>query len=84
MSTVPYSAVILDLTVIGGMGGLETLRRLKEIDPEVRAIVSTGYSEEGNAEQLMQHGFCGALPKPYNTSTLSEVVSQAITQEKGD
>ncbi|MBT5902819.1 MAG: response regulator, partial [Opitutaceae bacterium] len=61
----PYDAVLLDLTIVGGMGGEETFKRLREIDPDVRAIVSSGYDNDDMARQFIEAGFCGYLTKPY-------------------
>ena len=55
----PFAAVILDLTIPGGMGGKETIRRLREIDPGVRAIVSSGYSNDAVIADFRAHGFMG-------------------------
>lgn len=67
----PYSAVILDLTVKAGMGGLETLEVLRELDPEIKAIASSGYSEVA-PDVLAEQGFQDTLPKPYSISALSK------------
>ena len=61
----PFDAVILDLTVKRGMGGKETLKRLQELDPAVRAFVSSGYSTDPVITGFQHYGFMGALPKPY-------------------
>ena len=61
----PYAAVILDLTVPGGLGGAEIIGRLLEVDPEVRAIVSSGYSASPVFAEYRRYGFVGVLPKPY-------------------
>ncbi len=74
----PYSAVILDLTVPGGMGGYETLQRLHILDPEVRSIVSSGYSNDPIIANFRGHGFTGAIAKPYQMAELSEVVQQVL------
>jgi CheY-like chemotaxis protein len=66
----PYSAVILDLTIKGGMGGRETLEALKRYDPGVRAFVSSGYSSDPVLTNFRSYGFSGVIPKPY---TLKEV-----------
>ncbi len=71
-------ALILDLTIQGGIGGVETLRRLKQIDPEVRAIASSGYSEEETMMSFSQMGFKAALPKPYRLAELSIILSEVI------
>jgi len=57
--------VILDLTVRGGMGGVEALARLRECEPRVVAIATTGYSEETLGEDLRASGFVRVLPKPF-------------------
>ncbi len=69
-------AFILDLTIQGGVGGVETLSRLKKIDPEVKAIASSGYSEEDTMMSFSEMGFCGALPKPYRLTDLSQILSE--------
>ncbi|MEJ2641318.1 MAG: ATP-binding protein [Desulfosarcinaceae bacterium] len=66
----PFAAVILDLTIKGGMGGRETLEALKRFDPGVRAFVSSGYSGDPVLTDFRDYGFCGVIPKPY---TLEEV-----------
>ncbi len=74
----PFDVVILDLTVPGGMGGLEAVRRIREIDPEVRAIVSSGYSGDPVMAEYARYGFRGRIAKPYRMSeflrTLGEVL----------
>ncbi len=68
----PFDLVILDLTIPGGMGGEETLRRLLEINPDLVAIISSGYADR------IPTGFKAALPKPYNLKTLSGVIRAAM------
>jgi len=74
----PFDAVIVDLTVPGGMGGVETSKRLREIDPNVRVIVSSGFSENMDITDFKAYGFNAALPKPYDAKTLSKVMSETI------
>ncbi|WP_163338921.1 ATP-binding protein [Desulfopila sp. IMCC35008] len=74
-----FDAVILDLTIRGGMGGFETLKKLKEIDPGVKAIVSSGYSDSNQNKDYLEHGFSAAVPKPYNLSELSSTLHEVIT-----
>ena len=75
----PFAAVILDLTIPGGMGGKETIRRLREIDPGVRAIVSSGYSNDAVIADFRAHGFMAMVAKPYRMEDLSRVLTEAIT-----
>lgn len=72
----PFDMVILDLTVPGGSGGKETMAELLRINPGVRAIVSSGHSQEPIMSGYRQYGFLGALPKPYTLSELAAALSQ--------
>ena len=74
----PYAAVILDLTVRGGMGGRKALEALKKIDPGVRAIVSSGYSRNTALADYRKLGFRGALAKPYSIEKISRVLADVI------
>lgn len=74
--------VILDLTIPGGMGGVETMKELLRMDPQVKAIVSSGYFDDPIMANYKQHGFSGVIPKPYNMAQLSEVLSEIETDEK--
>jgi CheY-like chemotaxis protein len=78
-SSNPFDAVILDLTIPGGMGGKETIQRLLEIDPEVKAIISSGYSNDPVLANFQEYGFKGVIAKPYGTRELSVVVNGLIT-----
>ena len=69
-----FSAVILDLTVPGGLGGKDTLRQLREIDPEVKAIVASGYSNDPVLSRYDAYGFHGVVVKPFQLSELSNVL----------
>jgi CheY-like chemotaxis protein len=70
----PFDLVILDLTVPGGMGGQETIEKLRQINPRVRAIVSSGYSRDPVLAQYRAHGFLGMVPKPYDLTELMKVI----------
>jgi PAS domain S-box-containing protein len=76
----PFGAVIVDLTVSGGMGGREALKALQAIDPDVKAIASSGYSSSPIVADYRQHGFQGALPKPYQIIEMSEVLKSVLTE----
>jgi PAS domain S-box-containing protein len=70
----PFDVVILDLTVPGGVGGTEALQQLKQIDPDVRAIVSSGYSTDPALAHHQEAGFAGVVAKPYEVEELAQVV----------
>jgi len=74
----PYDLVILDLTVIGGMGGEEAFRQLREIDKDIRAIVCSGYDSEEMARQYMEMGFVGYLPKPFRLGDLARAIKAVL------
>jgi PAS domain S-box-containing protein len=67
----PFGAVIMDLTVPNGMGGKETIRELRARDPEVLAIVSSGYSNDPVMANFRDFGFVGVMPKPYSSEDLA-------------
>jgi PAS domain S-box-containing protein len=70
----PFDAVIMDLTIPGGMGGRETLARLRALDPSVRAVVSSGYSTDPVMADAKAFGFGGVLAKPYRLQDLHDVL----------
>jgi two-component system cell cycle sensor histidine kinase/response regulator CckA len=74
----PYDAVIMDLTVIGGMGGEDTFNILHDLDKDVRAIVSSGYDNDEMAKQYLDMGFCGYLTKPYRVTDLGKVLKAVL------
>jgi PAS domain S-box-containing protein len=71
----PFDMVILDLTVPGGLGGEETIAELLKIDPRVKALVSSGYSQEPIMSNYRQPGFLGAIAKPYTLKELDATLS---------
>lgn len=77
-SGAPFDAVILDLTVPGGMGGVETMRKLLEIDPDVKAIVSSGYSKAPIMSEYKKYGFSGVISKPYRVAEFSKIVKDVM------
>jgi PAS domain S-box-containing protein len=76
----PFSLVIMDLTIPGGMGGKETIERLRQIDSNVRAIVSSGYSNDPIMSEYWKYGFNGVVPKPYKVHELSQTIKQVMEE----
>ena len=75
----PFHAVIVDLTIPGGMCGREAIKKLIEIDPCVKAIVSSGYSDDATMSDFRKYGFSAVITKPYSITELSKTVHQIIT-----
>lgn len=73
-----FDAVILDLTVAGGMGGRETLEKLRAIDPQVVAIVSSGYSKDPVMANYRSYGFAGVACKPYTVQDLQAELHRVL------
>jgi len=74
----PFDAVILDLTVPGGIGGAKALELLRVLDPAVKAIVSSGYSDDPVMGRYREHGFCGVLAKPFQVAGLGAVLRDVL------
>jgi len=74
----PFAAVVLDLTVPGGMGARETIARLREADPAVKAIVASGYSRVPIMANYREHGFVGVVTKPYRIEELCRTLSGVL------
>jgi signal transduction histidine kinase/CheY-like chemotaxis protein len=74
----PFDVVLLDLTVSGGMGGVETAAKLRELDPSTKLIVSSGYSASSVMSDFARYGFNAVLPKPWTPTELSEVVRKVL------
>jgi two-component system cell cycle sensor histidine kinase/response regulator CckA len=77
-----FDLVILDLTLPGGMGGKEALRKLIEIDPMVNAIVSSGYAMDATMSRYQDFGFRGMIAKPYHAAELASKVREMIEAER--
>ncbi len=74
----PYDIVIMDLTIPGGMGGMEALEHLKRIDENVRAVVTSGYSIDPVMAHYREYGFSGCIVKPFTMSSLRESLSDFL------
>ena len=76
----PFSVVIMDLTIPGGMGGRETAELILEIDPKACLIVSSGYSHDPVMADYSAYGFSGAVAKPYNIKELGQLLSSVLSK----
>jgi two-component system, cell cycle sensor histidine kinase and response regulator CckA len=74
----PYDAVILDLTIPGGMGGKEAIQELLEMNPQLRAVVCSGYSDDEVMSNYREYGFNGVMPKPFDINILSKVLNDIL------
>ncbi|CAN5586965.1 hypothetical protein BH20VER3_BH20VER3_15740 [soil metagenome] len=79
-----FDLVILDLTLPGGMGGKEALKRLLDIDPTVNAVVSSGYAMDATMSRYEDFGFRGVIAKPYEASELARAVRDVIASGRVD
>ena len=70
-----FDIVILDLTIRDGIGGEETLEKLLKLDPEVKAVVSSGYTDSATISEYRSRGFSACLTKPYEVEALGEVLN---------
>ena len=77
-----FDLVILDLTLPGGMGGKEALKKLIEIDPTVNAIVSSGYAMDATMSRYQDFGFRGVIAKPYEAAELGKIVHDVIASSQ--
>ncbi len=78
----PFDLVILDLTIPGGMGGREAMEHIRQLDPRVPAIVSSGYSNDPVLADFARYGFQAIVPKPYEVSQLMDTVKRLLAQRQ--
>ena len=76
----PFDVVLLDLTVPGGLGGLDTLAAMRAMDPEIPAIASSGYSDDPVLARPARYGFQGVLAKPYRLADLEGALGRALAE----
>lgn len=76
-----FDVVIMDLTVPDGMGGKDAVSKLIEIDPNIRAIVSSGYSNDPVMSNFVEYGFAGTVQKPYRINELSEQIMNVLQKQ---
>lgn len=77
-----FKAVILDATIRGGMGGVATIEHLRRLDPQVNAIICSGYSDEAALSEFLAYGFRSALPKPFTRRELADALQKAFEAGK--
>jgi CheY-like chemotaxis protein len=77
-SGAPFDVVILDLSIPDGMGGKEAIRQLKEFDPAVKAVVSSGYTNDPVVVDYTGYGFSGKLSKPYKIHDMKTILEQLL------
>lgn len=73
-----FDAVIMDLTIPGGMGGKETIKKLIDVDPQVKAVVASGYVHDPVMSEYKEYGFCGAVPKPFTIEELGKLLQSIL------
>ncbi len=78
----PYDVVIMDLTIPGGLGGKEAIGKLLKLDPNVAAVVSSGYSNDPVMANYQDHGFKSCLSKPYMMGALTDVIAKVIQESR--
>jgi len=76
----PFDAVIMDLTVPGGMGGIDAIGKIRETDPNIKAIVSSGYSNDPVMSNFGEYGFDAVIAKPYKPKELYEVLKEVLAK----
>jgi len=74
----PFDIVILDLSVPNGLGGKETIEHLRNFDPAVKAVVSTGYTNDPVVQDFSHYGFSERLTKPYNINEMKNLLEKVI------
>jgi DNA-binding NtrC family response regulator len=74
----PFVAVIMDLTIPGGMGGREAVVEVLAIDPQAKVLVSSGYSNDPIMTNFKEYGFCGLIEKPFDMLTIQKAIEAVL------
>ena len=74
----PFDIVILDLSVPNGLGGKETIEHLRNFDPAVKAVISSGYTNDPVVQDFSRYGFSERLTKPYNIMEMKNLLENVI------
>ena len=77
-----YDLVVMDLSIPNGMGGAQAMEKLRQLDPHVQAIVSSGYSDDPIMSRYADFGFRAVLPKPYQPGELRELVTSLLAESR--
>ncbi len=77
----PFAAVVMDLTVPGGMGGKEAVSRLRKISPQAKVVISSGYSDDPVMANYRDYGFSGVVVKPYSLQEISMVLREVLDEQ---
>ncbi len=77
-----FEAVIMDLTVPGGMGGREATERLLELDPEAKVVAMSGYCDDPVMAEYKRYGFRSSLSKPFRQARLSQVLREVLEESR--
>lgn len=72
----PFNAVIMDLTIPGGMGGIEAVKEILDIDVNAQVFVSSGYSNDPAMVDFDQYGFAGVVVKPFDLAAIQKILNQ--------
>lgn len=76
----PVELIIMDLTIPGGMGGQETVKKILQLDPDAKVVVSSGYSTDPVMANFREYGFSAALIKPYDINELKKIIIRLSIQ----
>jgi PAS domain S-box-containing protein len=80
----PFDVVVLDLTIPGGKGGKEVIQELRSRDPNIHAIVSSGYYNDPVLANYRQYGFSGMVPKPYRVQELLQIIEKTMHKKPAE
>jgi PAS domain S-box-containing protein len=78
----PFDLVIMDLVIPGGMGGEEAVRELLKIDPKVKTVICSGYSNDPVIANYQKYGFSGFTTKPFTIENLSQLIAELLKKEQ--
>jgi CheY-like chemotaxis protein len=78
-SGIPFNIIIMDLTIPGGMGGKDAVQKILAIDPKIKAIASSGYSNDPIMAEFKKYGFSAIVPKPYKLEDVNNALQQVTS-----